>query len=423
MEEIMEETLNVAIGFATGRKQFKQVLSTYIYHLKETNFLNENNVKLHLVVAYDTNYLGTKKEDYTNLDEDIKNKFETVTFLGDTDIENTKKELIKNNVIKESEKDICFGSGYAVRRNIVLYHVLKNKMDAIIFMDDDEYPMAVTSLPDGSTLWSGQHVIEEHIRQLRFSDVTNGYHCGYISPIPSFNFDNILTEDCFKTFIEALSNDILNWSYIKKTMNAGGITYADKTILSEKKASLVEEVNGAKFITGGNLGINLTNPDKVFPFFNPPGARGEDTFLSTCLTDCTVKLIPTYTFHDGFSMYNNLLNGILPTRLNRIDSTNSNEVVNRFAKACKGWIRYKPLYTYITQREQYDEIMQETREKLEQTVPKLFAFFNVEEFKELIDELNKFDSLVKIHFDEFEKCKKIWVKIKKYFQKEQKRSK
>ena len=418
----MEKTLNVAIGYATGRKQFKQVLSTYIYHLQETKFLVENNVKLHLVVAYDTKYLGTKKEDYTDLDAEIVNKFETITFLGDDDIEKAKNELCEKNIIKESDRDICFGSGYAVRRNIVLYQVIKMNMDSVIFMDDDEYPMAVTNLPDNSTLWSGQHVIEEHIKQLCFSDVTNGYHCGYISPIPCFTFDNILTEDCFKDFIKAISNDVINWNYIKKTMNAGGITYADKSILSEKKASLVEEINGAKFITGGNLGINLSNLDKVFPFFNPPGARGEDTFLSTCLTDCTVKLIPTYTFHDGFSMYNTLLAGILPTTLKRIDSTNSTEVVSRFAKACKGWIRYKPLFTYITQRDNYEQIMQDSREKLEQTAPKLFAYFNCEEFKELIDELNKFDSLVKEHFNEFEKCKKIWVKIKRYLVKEQKKN-
>jgi hypothetical protein len=75
--------------------------------------------------------------------------------------------------------------------------------------------------------------------------------------------------------------------------------------LIERKISLVEEENGAKFITGGNLGISLRDLDKVYPFYNPPGARGEDTFLSTCLSNSTVKLIPAYTFHDGFSIYNN----------------------------------------------------------------------------------------------------------------------
>lgn len=408
--------INVGIGLATGRKQFKSVISTYIYHLSETNFLKENNINLHLIVAYDTHYLNTTKEDYVSLDEKIKSKFTTCTFLGDEDISDTLDELTKNNVIKSSEKDICFGEGYAIRRNIVLYNAIKNKMDMLIFMDDDEYPMAVTDSTDYS-IWSGQHVIEEHVKQLMYSDVTNGYHCGYISPIPCVEFDNIVTEEDFKIFIEALSNDVLNWDYIKGVMKNGGVTFANKEVLKEKKASLVEEVNKSKFITGGNLGLNLTDLNKVFPFFNPPGARGEDTFLSTCITECTVKLIPTYTFHDGFSMYNNLLKGVLPTKLQRVESTKSHAVIDRFLKACKGWVRYKPLYTYITQREKYEDIMKNTREKLELTIPKICAFFNMNEFKEVVEELNKYDALVKKHFEQFEQTKDIWLRIKEYLTK------
>ena len=39
------------------------------------------------------------------------------------------------------------------------------------------------------------------------------------------------------------------------------------------------QINKAKFISGANLCINLTDAKRVFPFYNPPGARGEDTFL------------------------------------------------------------------------------------------------------------------------------------------------
>jgi hypothetical protein len=77
-------------------------------------------------------------------------------------------------------------------------------MDYIIFMDDDEYPMAVTKT-DNSALWSGQHVIEAHVDALRFADITNGYHCGYISPIPSIEFDNILSEEVFKAIDDKYS--------------------------------------------------------------------------------------------------------------------------------------------------------------------------------------------------------------------------
>lgn len=405
------EVINVGIGFATGRKNFKNVLHSYMYHLDESEMLKDKNIKLHLFVSYDLNYIGTKLEDYTSINPSILEKFETTYFIGDEDIENVKQELIDKNVVEAEDAYLCFGNGYAVRRNIILYYAIKNSMDYIIFMDDDEYPMAVTA-NDGSILWSGQHVIESHVNALKFADVTNGYHCGYISPIPTIEFDNILSEDIFKTFIEALSNDVINWESMKTVMNNGGVTYADKGVLINKKISLVEECNGAKFITGGNLGINLKDLNKVYPFYNPPGARGEDTFLSTCLTNATVKLIPTYTFHDGFSIYNNLLKGVLPTSLKNINPLESVEVVHRFCKACFGWVRYKPLYMYITHRDKYDEIIERMKKNLKETLPQICSYFNMSEFNNILDELEKFDSQVEEHFREFEKAKVLWQDIK-----------
>lgn len=405
------EIINVGIGFATGRNNFKNVLYSYMYHLDESEMLRDRNIKLHLFVSYDLNYKGTKLEDYTSIEPSILNKFESTSFIGDEDIDRVTQELVEKNVVDESDAHLCFGNGYAVRRNIILYYALKQKMDYIIFMDDDEYPMAVTSNNNGSTLWSGQHVIESHIHALKFADVTNGYHCGYISPIPSIEFDNILSEDTFKTFIKALSNDVLNWESIKSIMQNGGVTYSDKEVLINQKISLVEEVSGAKFITGGNLGLNLRDLTKIYPFYNPPGARGEDTFLSTCLTDSTVKLIPTYTFHDGFSIYNNLLQGVLPTKLKKINPLESMEIVNRFYKACLGWVRYKPLYMYITHRDEYEEIIKDMRENLQKTLPQICAYFNMADFNDILDELEKFNEEVENHFNEFEKAKQIWKAI------------
>lgn len=406
------EVVNVGIGFATGRKNFKNVLATYMYHLDESKMLKNSNVKLHLFVSYDLNYMGTTVEDYTSINPLILDKFESTNFIGDDDIKTVEQELLAKKVINNEDVALCFGNGYAVRRNIILYYALKNKMDYIIFMDDDEYPMAVTKT-DNSALWSGQHVIEAHVEALRFADITNGYHCGYISPIPSIEFDNILSEEVFKTFIGALSNDVLNWESMKTIMQNGGVTYADKKVLIERKISLVEEENGAKFITGGNLGISLKDLEKVYPFYNPPGARGEDTFLSTCLSNSTVKLIPAYTFHDGFSIYSNLLKGVLPTSLKNIDPLESKEIVNRFYKACLGWVRYKPLYMYITHREEYSKIIEDMRKALEETLPQICAYFNMTEFKSILDELDKFDAQVEQHYNEFEKSKTIWNDIKK----------
>jgi hypothetical protein len=60
-------------------------------------------------------------------------------------------------------------------------------------------------------LWSGQHVLLSHLLEIPNADYTNGYHCGYISPIPQLNFTDRFTEVDFRMFIEAISNDIINW--------------------------------------------------------------------------------------------------------------------------------------------------------------------------------------------------------------------
>lgn len=190
-------------------------------------------------------------------------------------------------------------------------------MDYLIFLDDDEYPMAVTNTKK-HTIWSGQHVLSTHIKHIRNADLTHGHHCGYISPIPFIEYNDTMQETDFRSFIEAISNDILNWDNVKAVMNNGGVTYADTNILTTEATIEVEEVNHAKFISGANLGINLSNPKRIFPFYNPVGARGEDTFLSTCLKERKVLRIPVYTFHDGFSTYSHLLEGVLPIKLNYI---------------------------------------------------------------------------------------------------------
>lgn len=406
-----DNSINVGLGFATGRKGFQNVLLSYMYHLQETKMLEKPNIDIHLFVAYDLDFSDATIEDFTELDPYLSEQFSSVHFIGEEDIRQTVEELVKAGVIEPEESALCFGNGYAAKRNIIVYEAMRQQIDYLLFLDDDEYPMAVTRSKE-SALWSGQHAIEAHVRYLKFSDVTNGYHCGYISPIPYIEFDNIVSEDDFRLFIEAISNDVINWEDIKTLMDNGGITYADKEVLIQQNASLVEEVQGAKFITGGNLGLNLTRPEKLYPFYNPPGARGEDTFLSTCLQDVTVKRIPVYTFHDGFAFYETLLHGVLPTRLKQINTFGSYSVIERFYRACIGWIRYKPLYTYITRRSEYREIIDDIKRKLSITVPKICSYFNVEDFANIETELNKYDSHVVEHFQQFEDTKRIWEKVK-----------
>ncbi len=409
-----KKKINVGIGFATGRKSFQKVLKTYVYNWRESGLTDIIDIRLNLMVAYDLKYANTKSTDYTVVSKEIYSLVDDMYFIGGKEIETEIEYLVSNHVISEEEAHLIFGKGYAAKRNSLLYTAIKHNMDYLIFFDDDEYPMAVTKT-HSTAIWGGQHVLTTHLKSIADADITNGHHCGYISPIPYINFNDDLSEGDFRRFIEAISNDIVNWETISSVMNNGGVTYANTKILVNDDVEEVIEVNGAKFISGANLCVNLTNPKRVSPFYNPPGARGEDTFLSTCLSDKKVVRVPCYTFHDGFSTYNSLMEGVLPIKLKYIQA-DSDKVRDRFYHACIGWIRYKPLLIYITQREEYEEKIKEMRANLKATLPQICKFFDKKDFENVLIELDKYDKNVKKHYNQFVETQEIWKKISSFLE-------
>jgi septum formation topological specificity factor MinE len=406
------KVINMGIGFVTGRRNFREVLKTYVYRWKQTSAAIRDKVRLHLFVAYDLDYNNTQIDDYVNIRPDILDIIDSVFFISKSTIQNEIIMLENQRIVSKKEATLFFDKGYAGHRNAILYYALKRKIDNLIFLDDDEYPIAVTrtrNLP----VWSGQDIFATHLKYLGDADFTNGLHCGYISPIPHIEFNGIVTESDFRLFIEAISNDILEWDKIRRLMNDGGVTYANPQVFIEDTAQEVEEINGAKFISGSNLGINLTNPKRIKPFFNPPKARGEDTFLSTCLSDHKVMRVPCYTFHDGFSIYSDLLNGVLPLQLKHIDA-NTEKIITRFYKACIGWVRYKPLYLFITQPERYADDLKTIKYKLSATVPKLSKYFDNPRFQKIITEFDLYSHMVVPHHQLFLENHRIWEDIKDY---------
>ncbi|MEG0750532.1 MAG: hypothetical protein RR998_00270 [Oscillospiraceae bacterium] len=411
-----DKKINVGIGFATGRKSFQRVLKNYMYSFMESGLTDLDTVGINVFVAYDLKYSNTQRSDYTNISKHVADLIDEVYFIGNKIIQNDIHTLVSRDVIDEQSADILFGSGYAGKRNAVLFNAMKHGTDYLLFLDDDEYPLAVTHTR-AYAVWSGQQVLKTHLRNIQYADITNGYHCGYVSPIPLIEYNDKLKEEDFRTFIEAISNDILNWNTIKYVMERGGVSYSDTNVLISEDPLLVHEKSGAKFISGANLCINLTDPERLFPFYNPPGARGEDTFLSTLLGDRTVLRVPCYTFHDGFSTYQHIMDGVLPTQLSAV-TAQEEIVVSRFYKACIGWIRYKPLFLYITDRENYEDRIAEMREKLAQTLPKVCAYFDKPEFMKVLSELEKYNKNVRSHLDEFQKAQQAWSNICRYLKTE-----
>jgi hypothetical protein len=132
--------------------------------------------------------------------------------------------------------------------------------------------------------------------------------------------------------------------------------------------------------------------------------------MSTALSNLEVVKVPCYTFHDGFSMYNHLLHGVLPVELKSIENT-SEEILMRFVHAAVGWIRYKPLLVYITDRMNFETTMRTMRENLSNTIPKLCAYFKTEEFNKILDEFERYRKKVKKHFADFENTKATWTRL------------
>lgn len=395
----------------TGRKNFLSVVRAYLYNWNNSGEIDAKKYALHLFVAYDLKFSNTELSDYQIHDEEILDMVDTVHYLGPSAIANEAQALVKKQVISLKEARIIFGEGYAKKRNAVLYFALLNKMDALLFFDDDEYPMANVR-SEGRLSWEGQPVLAAHIRSVFKTDMTSGYHCGYISPIPEIIFNGKMAESDFRILVKAVSNDIISWDSIKEKMGDGGITYADKNVMTDGTSEAVPSANGMKFISAANLGMNLKNLSKLFPFYNPPGARGEDTFLSTCICENEVTRIPIYTFHDGFAAYGGLLSGVLPNSLKPMKS-NSPVNTKRFLKALIGWIRYKPLLVYLTQNSSYDAKMEEIDRQLEHVIPKLCDYFDNQDFAVIKQEFCYYRAHVQEHGEEFAAAKRAWIKMMK----------
>lgn len=406
---------NIGIGFITGRKSFRQVLTTYLKSWGESLLMAGESVELSLFVAYDLEYTNTQRRDYTNINIELQEMLKSIHFIDRAAVQAQALFLCQNHILTENEAALFFEKGYAGKRNAILYEAAKKGMEAILFLDDDEYPLAVQKT-EGKESWTGQQILSAHLQYIDRADLTCGYHCGYISTIPNLTFNKILTEEDFHRFIEAISNDVLNWDSMKALLKDGSVSYAQASVLSGGAVESPQQGN-AKFITGSNLCLNLQNLRRLSPFYNPPLARGEDTFLSTCLEDNTVLRVPCYTFHDGFSLYTAMLKGVLPQKLRPVSSA-SKKAMGRFYAACIGWIRYKPLLLYITNRETYPETIAAMRSSFQETLPKLCAFFNAPQFMKIAEELDAYDALVETHYNAFLATKAVWQKLAEYLQPE-----
>jgi len=406
------EIIRFGVGFVTGRPNVCKVINnTYEQLIDQFKYTNKQ-VKLTIFILFDLKYQYTTRLDFYGIIPAVYKNIK-IRYITPEDIEEEKKKLMARRDLTKAEVDLFLGHGHAKGRNTLMYYALKSNMDYLLFWDDDEYPVAcIRDDENKEIIWKEQDNIAMHLKYIEDVDVTIGHHCGYISPIPYVELGEDVNQEKFRDYIEALGNDIISWDKIReKFVKDNGITYADPQIANGEGKYEIESDGIAKWVAGSTLCLNLRHIDKIPAFYNPEGARGEDTFFSTKLNESKVIKIPVYHFHDGFLKYTNITKRKYPKTLRKIKSSEE-QIQQRFLQASRGWIKYKPLFEYISNNEKYEERMEETYQKLQNGIPEINKLFGNDEFNILLEDLKEYKENVKKHYNEYLKTNEIWNKLK-----------
>lgn len=410
-----ENVLRFGLGFVTGRPNVCKVINNTYKQLIDQFKDSNTKIKLTIFILFDLQYQFTTRVDFYSIIPSVYKDIK-IRYITPEDIEEEKKKLIARDNLTKTDANLFFGHGHAKGRNTLMYYALKWKMDYLLFWDDDEYPVAcIKDTENNEVIWKEQNNIAMHLKYIEDSDVTIGHHCGYISPIPYVELGEDVNQEKFKNYIEALGNDIISWDSIKEKFEKNnGITYANPEIAEGKGMHELQSDGIAKWVAGSTLCLNLRHIHKIPAFYNPEGARGEDTFFSTKLNEAKVLKVPVYHFHDGFLKYTNITKRKYPKTLRKINSSEE-QIEQRFLNASRGWIKYKPLFEYITNKEKYEDTMNLIYEKLKEGIPEINKLFGNDEFDILLEDLEQYNKNVKKHYNEYIRTNQIWDKVKYKF--------
>ena len=298
----MKKEINFGIGFITGRPNICHIINNYYKYLVDQVADSDYKVNFTVFILFDLTYQFTTRIDFYGILPEVYKNMD-IKYITPEGIDEEKKKIISKYDVAPQDADLLLGKGYAKARNTIMYYALKRKIDYLLFWDDDEYPLA--SVKEGKDLeWIKQTNILEHIKHIEKAEVTMGYRCGFMNPIPYIEYDENIQEEDYKKFIDGLENEVINWEKAQAARkDTSSMAFAERDIAEHtRKTEYLPEVGKKSFVLGSGICLNMRHLDKIPAFYNPPGARGEDTFFSCALAmkDARVLRVPTYHFHDCF---------------------------------------------------------------------------------------------------------------------------
>jgi hypothetical protein len=264
---------------------------------------------------------------------------------------------------------------YGCYRNTVLLQAILNGTDYLLFFDTDIYPKLMirreSSVGFPGIEWREIDFVGRHLEYLIREDVvitTSDYSGYYI--IPPLKFDGLrelligLQKECAYEFLmNSDKHRCLNVSHDGKP-----------------------QIRETRKLLGGNLGLDLSNLDKLAPFFSSAYvhrgecilSRGEDTLLGPSVYRRGGRCldIDLWIFHNAFRTF-----PVVP-------DLRESSVRNRFYYACLGWIGRNPfLNWFLIERGLQDgdlgPIFARQEECLARAAPKVAVYLNDERFLSL----------------------------------------
>lgn len=271
--------INFGIGFVAGRYNVCDIIN--YYHKDIVEQAKDLEVHFTFYILYDLLYQDNKREGFYNIDgSTYKHNNITIKYITPEDINEDRKILINRHNFNKNDVDLFLGYGHAKCRNTVMYYALNDHIDYLLFWDDDEYPIAVFQNNDKTLSWKKQNNVMEHIKNIENANITIGYHCGYVSPIPNIDLEQKIVEEIhIKNFIEAISNELVTWESIRdKYNNTNGVTYALKENL-KRGARVMENVSESNGVAGSTLCLNMRQLDYIPAFYAAENSRRRRYFL------------------------------------------------------------------------------------------------------------------------------------------------
>ena len=242
--------IKLGIGFVTGRPNVCNIINKYYKTIVEQARRYDENISITIFILYDMGYQQTDKTEFYKIIPEVYKDIH-IKYITPENIEEDKKILKGRYGFSTKEAEFILGHGHAKGRNTVMYYALKRNMDYLLFWDDDEYPVACLKGENGEITWVQQDNIFKQLENIEDAEVSVGYHCGYISPIPYMELDEEIEETVFKSYIEAISNELIEWDNIKKVMQKdNGVTYADPEIAKGNGKYEMDLTKGSKWVAG-----------------------------------------------------------------------------------------------------------------------------------------------------------------------------